>query len=133
MQGKANGPIIDKTGIGLTTWSPLASGLLTGKYASGVPSDSRGALPGYEWLQSYLVDPQKNETVRQLVEIASDLGCTPAQMAIAWCTLNPAVSTVITGASKVSQVEENLKALDVIALLDDDVVARIEKVTEGAE
>ena len=114
-------------GLGLTIWSPLASGLLTGKYADGIPEGSRAALPGYEWLQGMLTDPKRNARVAALKAVADDLGCTLAQMALAWCTKNPHVSTVITGASRVEQVQENMKALDVIPLLDDDVMKRIDE------
>jgi voltage-dependent potassium channel beta subunit len=119
--------LYDDIGLGLTTWSPLASGLLTGKYAEGIPEGSRAALPGYEWLQGMLTDPKRNARVAALKAVADDLGCTLAQMAIAWCTKNPHVSTVITGASRAEQVSENMKALDVIALLDDDVMKRIDE------
>ena len=120
--------LYDDIGLGLTTWSPLASGLLTGKYLEGVPSDSRGALPGYEWLRDgLLTHPERNARVRRLVGIADDLGCTPAQLAIAWCARNPHVSTVITGASRVEQIQDNLGALEVLERLDDDIVARIDE------
>jgi voltage-dependent potassium channel beta subunit len=114
-------------GLGLTTWSPLASGLLTGKYVEGIPEGSRAALPGYEWLQGMLTDPKRNARVAALKKVADDVGCTLAQMAVAWCTKNPHVSTVITGASRVEQVQENMKALDVIPLLDDEVMKRIDE------
>ncbi|MGZ8202613.1 MAG: aldo/keto reductase, partial [Burkholderiales bacterium] len=111
----------------LTTWSPLASGLLTGKYIEGrVPPDSRGALKGYEWLAEKLTDPAKTAVVRRLAPIARDLGCTLAQLSIAWCVKNPHVSTVITGASRVEQVHENLKALDVVPKLTTEIMARID-------
>ncbi len=116
-------------GLGLTTWSPLASGLLTGKYLDGVPDGSRGALPGYEWLQGTLTDPDRNTKVRNLQKVADDLDCTLAQLSIAWCAKNPRVSTVITGASRVSQVEENMLALDVMPRLDAAVMARIDEIT----
>jgi len=118
--------LYEDEGIGLTTWSPLASGLLTGKYLDGVPEGSRGALPGYEWLRRSLTDPARNAKVRRLKEISDGLGCTLAQMSIAWCTTKPHVSSVITGASRVSQVHENLKAAEVIPLLTPDVLAAIE-------
>jgi voltage-dependent potassium channel beta subunit len=118
--------LYEDIGLGLTTWSPLASGLLTGKYLDGVPDGSRATLPGYEWLKALLTDPDRNAKVRRLAGIAGELGCSPAQLSIAWCARNPHVSSVITGASRVQQVEENLGALDVLARLDDDVVARIE-------
>jgi voltage-dependent potassium channel beta subunit len=119
--------LYDDIGLGLTTWSPLGSGLLTGKYLDGIPEDSRGSLPGYEWLQSMLTDPKTNERVRRLKTIADDLGCTLAQLSIAWCTKNPHVSSVITGASRASQVRENMEALEVAKRLDDAVMARIEE------
>jgi voltage-dependent potassium channel beta subunit len=119
-------PLYDSVGLGLTIWSPLASGVLTGKYLDGIPADSRGTLPGYEWLRSHLEDEADAARVRRLMVIAAELGCTVSQLSIAWCAKNPHVSTVITGASKVSQVRENMQALDVIALLTDDVMARIE-------
>ncbi len=115
-------------GLGTTIWSPLASGLLTGKYNEGIPPDSRGAIKGYEWLQDRLTDPQKLRIVRGLAPIAADLGCTLAQLAIAWCLRNPHVSTVITGASRAAQVTENLKALDVVQRLDAQVMTRIDAV-----
>jgi voltage-dependent potassium channel beta subunit len=116
-------------GLGLTTWSPLASGLLTGKYLDGVPDGSRGALPGYEWLQGTLTDPDRNTKVRNLQKVADDLDCTLAQLSIAWCAKNPRVSTVITGASRVAQVQENMLALDVMPRLDAAVMARIDEIT----
>jgi voltage-dependent potassium channel beta subunit len=113
--------------LGATIWSPLASGLLTGKYLEGIPQDSRGALPGYEWLQERLSDERELQRVRNLQPIAQDLGCTMAQLAIAWCAANPNVSTVITGASRASQVHENLAALEVLQQLDAEVLGRIEE------
>jgi voltage-dependent potassium channel beta subunit len=113
-------------GYGTTTWSPLASGLLTGKYLDGVPEDSRANLPGYEWLKDMLTDPVRNEKVRRLKDVADDLDVTLAQLSIAWVMKNPNVSTVITGASKVDQVHENMKALDAHQKLDDEVMQRIE-------
>ncbi len=115
-------------GLGLTTWSPLASGLLTGKYLEGVPEDSRGALPGYEWLRTRLTDAERNAAVREFVGVAAELSCTPAQLAIAWCARNPHVSTVITGASRIDQLRENLGALEVLERLDDGVAARLEAI-----
>ena len=121
-------PLYDGIGLGLTTWSPLASGLLTGKYLDGVPEGSRATLPGYEWLRNLLTDEERNATVAQLAGVADDLGCTLAQLSIAWCVKNPHVSSVITGASKVSQVHENLSALEVLPLLTDDVMERIGRI-----
>jgi voltage-dependent potassium channel beta subunit len=113
-------------GIGTTVWSPLASGLLTGKYNDGIPPDSRGSVKGFEWLTERLTDPDKIARVRLLVPIAQDLGCTLAQLALAWCLKNPNVSTVITGASRPAQVKENMKALGVVPKLDESVMARID-------
>jgi voltage-dependent potassium channel beta subunit len=115
-----------EVGYGETTWSPLASGLLTGKYRDGIPEDSRGALEGYGWLAKELTDERALARVERLRPIAEELGCTMAQLAIAWCAKNPNVSTVITGASRPSQVPENFAALDVIPLLDDELLARID-------
>ena len=115
-------------GLGTTTWSPLASGLLTGKYNDGIPPDSRGTVKGYEWLAERLTDPAKIAKVRLLAPIAQDLGCTLGQMAIAWCLKNPHVSTVITGASRPAQVKENMGALDVLTKLDRLAMARIDAV-----
>ncbi len=117
--------LYEDLGIGLTTWSPLKSGLLTGKYSAGVPDDSRGALGGYEWLTPTLTDADANAKVQRLVPIAEELGCTLAQLAIAWCASNPNVSSVITGASKVEQVTQNFGAFDVIAKLDLEMLDRI--------
>jgi voltage-dependent potassium channel beta subunit len=121
--------LYEDIGLGLTTWSPLASGLLTGKYLDGVPEGSRAALPGYEWLSGMLTDARRNDKVRELQDVADNLGCTLAQLAIAWCARNPNVSTVITGASRVEQVRENLRALEVLPMLDDKVLTRIDEIT----
>ena len=118
-------------GLGTTIWSPLASGLLTGKYNNGIPDDSRMALPGYEWLRGRVTGPEGEanlEKVRQLTKFASDLGTNMALLALAWCARNPNVSTVITGASRFEQVQENLKALDVLPLLTDEVMEKIDQI-----
>ena len=109
-----------------TPEGPLASGQLSGKYLDEIPAGSRAALPGYEWLQGSMRNERRNAKVRKLQEIANELGCTLAQLSIAWCARNPRVSTVITGASRVEQIHENLKALDVLARLDREVMARVE-------
>jgi len=119
--------LYEDIGLGLTIWSPLASGLLTGKYLDGMPEGSRAKLPGYEWLQGMLTDPKTNEKVGRLKAVADDLGCTLAQLSLAWCLKNPNVSTVITGASKASQVRENMVAIEVAPRLDADLMARIEE------
>jgi voltage-dependent potassium channel beta subunit len=123
--------LYEDIGLGLTTWSPLASGLLTGKYLDGVPEGTRATLPGYEWLRAMLTDPKRNAKVRELKVIADELGCSLSQLAIAWCAANPNVSTVITGASRVEQVHENMGALDVLAQLDADVLDRIDEITKA--
>jgi voltage-dependent potassium channel beta subunit len=121
--------LYEDCGIGLTTWSPLASGLLSGKYRKGIPKGSRGALENTKWLADQLIDKPKNAATDKLEKIAKELGCTLSQLAIAWCAKNPNVSTVITGASKLAQVKENMKAVDVIAKLTPEVVAKIEEIT----
>ena len=121
--------LYEDIGLGLTTWSPLGSGVLTGKYIDGVPEGSRASLPGYEWLRGMLTDPTSNEKVRALKAVSDELGCTLAQMSLAWCVKNPHVSTVMTGASRVEQVEENMRAIEVVDLLDDAVMQRIDEVT----
>ncbi len=120
--------LYEDIGLGLTIWSPLASGLLTGKYRSGVPSDSRGALEGMGFLVKGLTHAEKNAAVAQLEAVAAELGCTLGQMAIAWAAHNPRVSTVITGASRISQLQENLGAVDVIPKLTPQVLARIDEI-----
>ncbi len=119
-------PVYKEHGLGSTTWSPLASGLLTGKYNDGVPSDSRGALPGYEWLRELLTDESRLDKVRALAPIAEQMGATLAQFSIAWCLQNPSVSTVLTGASRVEQFRENMKALDFVDAFTPDVMAAID-------
>jgi voltage-dependent potassium channel beta subunit len=114
-------------GLGTTIFSPLASGLLTGKYQNGIPADSRGALAGYEWLGKTLSDKAILAKVDRLRPIAEELGCTLAQMSLAWCAANPNVSSVITGASRPSQVVENFAAIDVLPRLTPEVMARIDE------
>ena len=120
--------LYSELGYGTTIWSPLASGLLSGKYNNGIPADSRAALPGYDWLSKHVITPERVVKVKQLAPIAADLGCTLAQLGLAWCLKNPNVSTVITGASRPEQVHENMKALDVAALLTPEVMEKIEAV-----
>jgi voltage-dependent potassium channel beta subunit len=115
-------------GYGSTTWSPLAYGVLTGKYQGGIPDDSRAALEGNEWIHRHVTDKEKLEKVQALEPIANELNCTLAQLALAWILKNPNVSTVITGASRVEQLHENLKAADVASKLTPDILARIDTV-----
>jgi len=121
--------LYDDIGLGLTTWSPLASGLLTGKYKAGVPQGSRGALENMGFLVKNLTDAQKNAAVARLEGVAAELGCSVAQLALAWVARNPRVSTVITGASKLSQLQSNLAATEVIAKLTPAVLAQIDEIT----
>ena len=118
-------------GLGLTTFSPLASGLLTGKYNDGIPTGSRLALPGYEWLLTG-VRADRIEAVRRLAVIGADLGATTAQLALAWLLKNPNVSSVMTGASRASQVTENMQAIEIVPRLTPDVMAAIDEATRAA-
>ena len=120
--------LYDDIGLGLTTWSPLASGLLTGKYRNGIPAGTRAGLAGYDWLRTQLTDSSKNDTVARLCQVADELGCTAGQLAIAWVLQNPHVSTVITGASRLEQIEENMAAVSVAARITPAVKARIEEI-----
>jgi len=121
--------LYDDIGIGLTTWSPLASGLLTGKYKDGIPPDSRGAMESMGFLAKSLTDAAKAKAVARFEGIAAELGCTVAQLAIAWVAKNPRVSSVITGASKLSQLQSNLGAVDVIGKLTPQVMAAIDEIS----
>ena len=118
--------IYEDIGLGTTIWSPLASGLLTGKYQKGIPAGSRASLPGYEWLRSSLTDPAALARVDALLVIAKELDVPLSQLAIAWCVKNPHVSSVITGASSAQQVRENMDSLDIVERLDDEVMSRID-------
>ncbi len=128
------GRLYDAIGLGTTIWSPLASGLLTGKYNDGIPEDTRMNLAGYEWLREMFESEEwqaRLQKVRELVPIAEELGTTLPKLALAWCIKNPNVSTIITGASRVSQVEENMQALEVVPQLTDDVMEKIEAVLDN--
>jgi voltage-dependent potassium channel beta subunit len=120
-------PLYNELGYGTTIWSPLASGLLTGKYNDGIPKDSRAALKGYEWLQRDITS-ERIEKVKQLQTLAKELGCSLAQLGLAWCLANPHVSSVITGASRAEQVTENMKALEIAPKLTADVLERIDAI-----
>lgn len=118
-------------GLGTTIWSPLASGLLTGKYNRGIPNGTRVTLPGYGWLKNEFESEETKsniEKVKKLISIADVLGCTMAQLAIAWCLKNPNISTVITGASKPDQVVENMKALEFVEKINDNTINQIEQI-----
>jgi voltage-dependent potassium channel beta subunit len=122
--------LYDDIGLGLTTWSPLASGLLTGKYKNGIPEGSRGAMESMAFLRERLTDPLKNEAVAKLEGIAARLGGNVAQLAVAWANRNPKVSTVILGASKLSQLQDNLKALALTPKLTPEVAEEIDAITK---
>lgn len=120
-------PLYRKIGLGTTIWSPLDSGIPTGKYNDGIPEGSRLALEGFEWLKNRLVQ-EKIEKVRQMTAIAEELDCSMAQLALAWCLNNPNVSSVITGASRPEQVWENMQAPEVAERLTQEVLERIEAI-----
>jgi voltage-dependent potassium channel beta subunit len=119
-------------GIGTTVWSPLASGVLTGKYNNGVPPGSRATVKGYEWLAETILEVTNLAKARRLAPIAAGLGCTMAQMSLAWCLKNPNVSTVITGASRAEQVTENMRALDVVSKLTPEVLDKIHAAVDAS-
>jgi voltage-dependent potassium channel beta subunit len=126
--------LYQEIGLGTTIWSPLDSGILTGKYNQGIPKDSRLDLDGFDWLrEGYESQEGKEKIIKvgQLMPIAEELGCTMAQLALAWCLLNPDVSTVITGASKTEQVEENMASLEIVPKLTDEVLDRIEEILDN--
>ena len=121
--------LYETMGLGLTTWSPLASGLLTGKYRNGIPPGSRGTVAGMDFLLPRLTDTTKNGAITQLESMALELDCNLSQLAIAWAAHNPRVSTVIMGASKLEQLQDNLGAVDVITKLTPELMAQIDKIT----
>jgi len=126
--GKEYTRLYKEYGYGSTTWSPLASGLLSGKYNQGIPKDSRASLKGYNWLHKQMTNQDKLAKVRALEPIAKELDCTLAQLSIAWCLKNPFVSTVITGASRVEQVHENMKAMESAPKITPEILDRVDKI-----
>ena len=122
--------IFKTVGMGTTIWSPLASGLLTGKYNDGIPEESRFALQGFDWLKDRFMVDDKLAKVKRLTAFAKELGVPVSTLSIAWTLKNPNVTTAILGATKRSQLEENLKALDVLPLLTDDVMQKIEDIMQ---
>jgi len=126
--------LYENYGLGTTIWSPLASGILTGKYNEGIPSDSRLNLPNYQWLKDFWFDEEgkkKLEKVRKLTQLSKEVGISLTHLSIAWCLKNPNVSTVILGASRLSQLEDNLKALDVVKQLTPEVMGKIEAIVDN--
>jgi voltage-dependent potassium channel beta subunit len=127
-------PLYDTVGLGTTIWSPLASGVLTGKYRDGIPEGSRMAVPEYDWLRAEFESEQGRAQIRKataLEGVAKELGISQAQLAVAWCLKNPHVSTVILGASRPEQLTENLEAREKVTQLTDDVMERIEKILDN--
>jgi voltage-dependent potassium channel beta subunit len=122
-------PLYTEIGLGTTIYSPLASGLLTGKYSDGIPEGTRVTLPGFEWLRKHMESDETKDNagkVKQITYIANELGCSMAQLALAWCLKNPQVTTVITGASRPQHVKENMKAHNFVDKWTDDVLQRLE-------
>jgi aryl-alcohol dehydrogenase-like predicted oxidoreductase len=130
---KAYGRVYKDYGYGTTTFSPLANGLLTGKYSKGIPERSRAALEGYDWMHDDVTDQLKLAKVQALEPIARELDCTLSQLALAWCLKNPYVSTVITGASRVEQVHENMKASETSPKITPEILDRIDSIFEVKE
>lgn len=120
--------VFKNVGLGTTIWSPLASGLLTGKYNNGIPEDARLSIPGFEWLKDRTFVEEKLNKVRAYQQLADELGCSMAALSIAWCVKNPNVTTAILGATKRHQLEENLKALNVLPLLTEEVMTKIDSI-----
>jgi aryl-alcohol dehydrogenase-like predicted oxidoreductase len=120
-------------GYGATTWSPLATGLLSGKYNTGIPQDSRAGVMKADWLTAAVTDQEKLAKVKALEPIAKELGCTLSQLSLAWCLKNPFVSTVITGASRVEQLQENMKAGDIAPKLTPEILKQIDTIFEVKE
>lgn len=121
-------PVYVEHGYGATTWSPLASGLLTGKYKDGIPDDSRGALSNMQWMRERFTDQEVLQRIAALEPIAADMGASMAQFAIAWCLQNPNVSSVITGASRVEQVKENMNAVEFTGQFSPEIMASVDEV-----
>ena len=123
-------PVYEDYGYGSTTWSPLASGLLTGKYNDGIPEGSRGAISKYDWLEKDLTNPQRIAKVQALEPLAQEMGATLGQFALAWCLQNPYVSSVITGATRLEQVQENMRALEFVDSFTPEVIAAVDRIFE---
>lgn len=124
-------PVFRNVGLGTTIWSPLAAGFLTGKYLNGIPDDSRLAIQGFDWLKERWVQEAKIEKVKKLALLAQEMGVSLAELAIAWTIKNPNVTTAILGATKKQQLEENLKALQVLPLLTPEIMEKIEQILQN--
>jgi len=123
--------VYKNVGLGTTIWSPLASGLLTGKYNDGIPAGSRLAVEGFDWLKEKTYVEEKIEKVKKLQSLANELGVSLASLSIAWCIKNPHVTTAILGATKKEQLIDNLKALEVLPLLSPDIMLKIEDIMQN--
>lgn len=124
-------PVYKNVGLGTTIWSPLAAGFLTGKYNNGIPADSRLAIEGFDWLKDRWIQDAKLAKVKQLAVLADNLGVSLAALSIAWTIKNPHVTTAILGATKKTQLEENLKALEAVKLLSEEVITKIETILQN--
>ena len=124
-------PVFRHVGLGTTIWSPLASGFLTGKYLTGIPSDSRLGMTGFEWLRERWLKPGNVSVLQQLMDLSKELGVQMSTLAIAWTLKNPHVTTTILGATRTEQLRENLQALDVVPLLTSEVMNRIEAIVQN--
>jgi aryl-alcohol dehydrogenase-like predicted oxidoreductase len=131
--GPAYDGVYQSRGYGSTTWSPLASGILTGKYQKGIPKGSRGDLESMNWIQDRLTDRERLARVSELEPIAGDMGASLAQFSLAWCLQNPHVSSVITGASRPQQIEENMKAIEFVDKFTPEVMAQIDAIFSESE
>jgi aryl-alcohol dehydrogenase-like predicted oxidoreductase len=120
--------LYDEIGLGLTTWSPLSSGALTGKYLDKMPEGSRLTMKSMAWLAEEVLQEKRKKQVQGLVNMAKEIGSTPAALAIAWCAKNPHVSSVITGASREEQIHDNMKALEILPKLSKDVMTKLNEV-----
>ena len=129
--GKDYLEVFKNVGLGTTLWSPLASGLLTGKYNNGIPEGSRLAIEGFDWLKERLIMEEKIEKVKQLQELANELGCSLPALSIAWCIKNPNVTTAILGATRKEQLLDNLTALQAVELLNTEVLQKIESIMQN--
>lgn len=123
--------VFKNVGLGTTIWSPLASGLLTGKYNNGIPEGSRLAIEGFDWLKERLIMEEKIEKVKQLQQLANELGCSLPALSIAWCIKNPNVTTAILGATRKEQLLDNLTALEALALLTPEILQKIEVIMQN--
>ena len=124
-------PVFKNAGMGTTIWSPLAAGFLTGKYNNGIPDGSRLAIEGFDWLKDRWIQDAKLEKVKKLAVLANEMGVSLAALSIAWTIKNPNVTTAILGATKKEQLTENLKALDVLPLLSEEIMTKIEAILEN--